>query len=478
MFQTLFRTLASLNITVTLFALSIFLVFAGTLAQVDQGIWTIVDNYFRSIITRIELKIFFPRAWDVPGAFYYPGGWAIGVGLFINLFAAHAIRFKVVAKGPKLIFGLIILGIGILMTSLVILGYFSKDVALSDDDAFWRVLWRLCKGGIAAMILHIGCVLLFKKRAGIVLLHSGIFLILLSELITGTTAVEANLVMAEGETVRFIDLSQKIELAIIDSSDAHTDSVTVVPQSHLNKDGNYIQHKELPFHIKIEKFMKNSSQPIELSSNAAHLNANNLATKGVGTKYTVIDQNEFSGVDPGSMKDTPSLYATFIDKESSEVIGTYLLSLWFYPNHTNRQLNFPQHIYIQDKTYDLMLRYKREYLRSSPTAEPFAMTLIDFKHDTYLGTNKASNFSSEIQLQDPDRQVNRKIKIWMNNPLRYAGLTFYQSSFLENDSGTVLQAVRNSGWMIPYVACMIVSVGLMAHFCSHLYNFLLKRSDK
>ncbi len=48
----------SLKLTVVLLALSMVLIFAGTLAQVDQGIWTVVDQYFRCLIARIDLYIF------------------------------------------------------------------------------------------------------------------------------------------------------------------------------------------------------------------------------------------------------------------------------------------------------------------------------------------------------------------------------------------------------------------------------------
>ena len=39
----------------------------------------------------------------------------------------------------------------------------------------------------------VGCALLFKKRAGIVLLHGGIILLLISEFVTGTFAVEGRM---------------------------------------------------------------------------------------------------------------------------------------------------------------------------------------------------------------------------------------------------------------------------------------------
>ena len=64
----------------------------------------------------------------------------------------------------------------------------------------------------------------------------------------------------------------------------------------------------------------------------------------------------------------------------------------------------------------------------------------------------------------------------MNNPLRYAGETFYQSSYHRDPQtgveATTLQVVTNTGWMIPYVACMLVSTGMLAHFWFVLYRFL------
>ena len=65
----------------------------------------------------------------------------------------------------------------------------------------------------------------------------------------------------------------------------------------------------------------------------------------------------------------------------------------------------------------------------------------------------------------------------MNNPLRYAGETFYQQSYDPNDpTVTILQVVKNPSWMIPYVACMIVAAGLIGHMGSQLINFLRKRA--
>ena len=121
--------LASLRLTVVLFALSIFLVFVGTLAQKDHDVWAVVnDMYFRvwwafvdfQTFERLAQMFFKTIDWNLTGGFYFPGGKLIGSALLINLFAAHAVRFKVAASGIRLAVGLAVIALGILLTSLVI----------------------------------------------------------------------------------------------------------------------------------------------------------------------------------------------------------------------------------------------------------------------------------------------------------------------------------------------------------------------
>ena len=76
------------------------------------------------------------------------------------------------------------------------------------------------------------------------------------------------------------------------------------------------------------------------------------------------------------------------------------------------------------------------------------------------------------------RGENREFLISMNHPLRYGGDTFYQSGVLENDAGTILQVVRNPGWKLPYVACSMVSLGMLLHFGIHLVGFLRLRATR
>lgn len=450
--------LASLKLTVALFAMSTFLVLAGTVAQIDKGIWTVVDEYFRCFVTWIEFRIFFPRSWNVPGGIYFPGGWLIGAGLLGNVLTAHAIRFKIQARGSRLAAGVVFLVAGAVLCWLVIIGVFTKDVAATEGDAFWRVLWRLLQGGGTALVLLIGCRLAFKRRAGIVLTHAGIILLLISELVTGLWAVEGQMRIDQGQTINWTYNTRAVELAIIDHSNPDYDDVVVIPDAVIRRTGA-IHDNALPFDVEVVRFMKSS----ELISVARSGDRVNPATAGSGRAWLATERRESSGTGSDQGVDVPSAYVALKHKSDGRALGTYLVSVWL----PRPQLP-PQSVRVDGKAYELDLRFERTY-------KPYALTLLEFRHDKYIGTETPKNFSSLVRLVDRDRDVDRTVKIWMNNPLRYAGETFYQSSFEPGRNLTILQVVRNDGWMLPYLSCMIVGAGLSMHFGMHLIGFLRKR---
>jgi hypothetical protein len=404
--------LASLRLTVCLFALAVLLVFFGTLAQVDEGILTVLHNYFRTWWAWIPFQVFvrfgqvflnFPKTMSVPGSFPFFGGWLIGGLLLTNLLAAHAIRFQ--------------------------------------------LTWR---------------------RSGILLLHSGLVVMMVSEFVTGMLAVEGQMPIQQGSSSNFLQNVNVPELVIIDPSDRKADDVIAIPASLLRK-GGLIQHPELPFDVEVVHYMVNSAlRPVQASSE-------NKAAAGDGLRLMAIQRPEASGTS-SEESDMPSAYVTFKKKDTGESLGTYLVSLWYpvyllqgEPQILLRFGYWPQQVACDGKKYDVLLRYQRTY-------KPYTIYLKEFRHDRYLGTDTPRNYSSDIRLVDPTRNEDRDVHIAMNEPLRYLGETFYQSSFLPGDQGTVLQVVRNPGWLMPYISCAMVSLGMLVHFGMHLVSFLRRRA--
>ncbi|MGH8246336.1 MAG: cytochrome c biogenesis protein ResB, partial [Gammaproteobacteria bacterium] len=91
---------------------------------------------------------------------------------------------------------------------------------------------------------------------------------------------------------------------------------------------------------------------------------------------------------------------------------------------------------------------------------------------------------SRVRIQNPAKGEDREVEIYMNNPLRYAGLTFFQHQMAAGElaqqlgqiPSSTLQVVRNPGWITPYAGCIIVASGLIIQFMIHLVGFVSKRA--
>lgn len=532
--------LASLRWTVVLFAMAIFLVLVGTLAQVEKDIWQVVAEYFRTPWAWVELRTFFPPSFfpglavpthlTLPGGFvlplgiYFPGGWLIGALLMVNLLAAHLVRFPVQARGPRLRAGWAVTALGLALTLLMVVRGSAaagelQESALSRQSAFrlfltalgvlavglaltarrlspgrplargslfgiaalaaglilWsvgggplprlgnsslRILGEMLAGQAATMVLLAGLVLLHSRRAGVVLLHGGIALLMFGEVVTGLTAVEGHMQMQEGETAGFVQDSRTVELAVVDRSHAAHDVVVAVPGARLAT-GGQITHGDLPFDIEVVRSMPNADL------RQVGQDETTLANRGVGTSWVAEPIRPVSGTE-GGRTNQPAAYLTLLRKGTSQSLGTYLVGLAF------SNVGFADRVEVDGRPYDIALRYKRTY-------KPYTLRLLDVTKDDYPGTSIPRHYASLVHLVDSTRKVDRDVKIWMNNPLRFGGDTFYQSGYFKDpQSGqetSTLAVVTNSGRMIPYASCMIVATGLLTHFGIVLARFLGRRSD-
>ena len=322
---------------------------------------------------------------------------------------------------------------------------------------FWRVFFRLGRGTLAGAVLFAACWVLYKQRAGMVLLHAGILLLLVGEFFTALFAVEATMTIREGDKATFFDRSQQFELVLTDTSDSEVDRVTTIPQSFL-KPGKVVSVAALPFDLKVHARMSNSNRPVPLDSVSDGLRAAYPSYAGYGERLYVARSREVSGAT--GERNAPAVDVELLDRTSGASLGRYLLSIWFYPNFVNQIWDMPTTVLYEERAYELYFRNRREPAVDE-SGSPYAVTLLDFVHERYEGTQTPKDFSSEIRLVNEGDGIDRELRIWMNNPLRYAKRTFYQSGYLPDDEGTVLQVVRNDSWMIPYLSCMIVFIGMI-----------------
>lgn len=292
---------------------------------------------------------------------------------------------------------------------------------------------------------------LTKKKIGIILLHLGVILLLIGQLLTGLFARETQMRIDEGQTAGYSEAPREVELAVIDKSDPNFDQVVAIPEAVLARGGT-IQNPTLPFTLHIRQFMGNTHLAMRTQAPQA---PPSLATAGFGPKIVAAEA-------PRTVKDNErDLSSAFVEVNGVEgSLGTWLVS---------NAIPDAQPLTVNGRTYELVMRQRRFY-------KQFALTLLDFAHDRYAGTDIPKNFSSRVRLVDLDRNENREVLISMNDPLRYRGFTFYQSGFDNNDQTTILQVVKNPAMLLPYIACGLVAAGLLVQFSMHLFGVVRKRA--
>ena len=305
---------------------------------------------------------------------------------------------------------------------------------------------------------HVQRFTLSWKKSGIFLTHAGLILLLVGELLTSLWQEDFQMRLDEGQTRNYSESLRASELAIVDVTDPQWDDVVAIPAERMAKTPE-LQHPRLPFRVITRAFYPNAfvEQAPPEGPGPATPDVPVRATRDIGLKAVVRPQ-------PITYRDNERNWATaFVELVGPEgSLGTWMVST----------------LLLQAQTFDYGGRTWRLQMRLERNYKPFSLTLIDFSHDRYAGTEIPKNFSSRLRLATESGRDDREVLIYMNNPLRYAGLTFYQASFDNNDKTTVLQVVRNPSWILPYVSCILISLGLTIQFGIHLVGFARKRAAK
>ena len=415
----LLKVFTSLRLTVVLLAFGIVLVFIGTLAQVDEGLYNAQARYFRQwLIFGVDMF-----GWRVP--LLLPGGYLIGTLLLINLVAAHIYRFE-----------------------------------------------------------------LTTRKIGIQLAHAGVILLLVGQLATDMLAHESQIRFSEGETKWYSESPRNYELAFTTEADSNREQVITFPDRLLARGGE-IQDAHLPFVIRVKSFWKNSEPTFRAPMMQ---NGPPLTTNGVAASFDFAVRPETKSMDD---KNVPTALIDIAGPNGPS--GKWVVSGWTaddlmieavkegYVQQAGlqmaekivSQLTAPQSVAVGGKTFTFKLRPTRFY-------DPFSLTLLKATHTIYPGTDIPKDFRSRVRIDNPQTGENREVEIYMNNPLRYAGLTFYQYQMDAGEAArqagrapsSVLQVVRNPSWLTPYIGCAMVAIGLVVQFTMHLIGFISKRKTK
>lgn len=527
----------SLKITVAMFLAGVFILFIGTLAQDELNLPDVKAIYFNSWYTMIYFRDFVPVTMfgenSIQGGFPFLGGATIGAILLVNLIAAKVTRFHIAAKGSRLIWGSVVSLVGVALTGGVLMSGHLADglqgkppinydtvwqllqltsagitaalifatiasknqrkltfIALSTSsvlmavltglalfggenyrmhDSGLRIMWQLMQSSVAGGVLLVGLIMLFGMRGGNVLIHLAVGLVMVGQFLFGDRQIEQRMSLIEGQTTNVAFKTDEFELAVIDSTDPDTDHVTVIADSLLKRhyeSKEPIQSDNLPFDIRVTELFVNSDLrrvgPVEP----------NPATTGIGKSWKAEYKAPEGGV--SSKPNVSSGYVEVLDKSSGKPLGIYLVTQFLNDQgqlFMDANADQMDAIEVGGKSYQLQMRYRREY-------KPYEITLTDVKRINYSASETPRDYSSYVTIRDIATDKSQPGRIWMNNPVRYQGETFYQSEYqtIELPNGnttemTGLQVVENAGWLIPYVSCVLAFWGMLAHFGGTFLRF-------
>ena len=93
------------------------------------------------------------------------------------------------------------------------------------------------------------------------------------------------------------------------------------------------------------------------------------------------------------------------------------------------------------------------------------MKLNKFDLERYPGSNSPSSYASEVTLIDETNNVEMPYRIYMNNILNYGGYRFFQSSYDQDEQGTILSVNQDYwGTLITYIGYFLLFASLILSF--------------
>lgn len=259
------------------------------------------------------------------------------------------------------------------------------------------------------------------RKAGLWVAHLGLILLFLGEFISGAVRHETRMSIERGQTLNYAEDARRVELALTDETDAASDRVHSISESFLRRRG-VLGRPALPLVLSVHRFATRDEGDQLVDAQA---------------DVEIAEQNPLS---PGG--------------------GRWTLSM------REEGVRFT----AKGRRYQLALRRRRRYL-------PVSLTLNEFRREIYPGSDIPRSFASRVTVSEIGKpQPPRPAVISMNNPLRLAGISFYQSGFAQDDRVSILEVVDNPAWVLPYLSCALVSLGLLIHFGRRLAMSSVLRS--
>jgi len=312
-------------------------------------------------------------------------------------------------------------------------------------------------GGGLLISLTLAPIVHFKlavRKLGIHFIHLGIVILLIGELITGLRAKESQMSIREGKTTNYAETVFPFvsELALINVTEPDHHRIYAIDQNKLEP-GYQFTCPDWPIRIEVVEFYEN-----------VQVTGRNAAPEGFvppAADSGIANDIAFRAIPYNRKQDNkpPNRPAALIKISDVSTPKEKTIGTWFCASG----VDVPQRLSLGNRVFEIQLRPERTYF-------PFSVTLNDFQFNRYPGSEIPKDFSSYVTITEDDNREGRDVRIWMNHPFRTDGYTLFQQSYAPDETGTVLQIVRNPVWTFPYIGCAVVTLGMLVQFGLSLYN--------
>jgi ResB-like family len=408
--------ISSLRLTVVLLALGIVLVFIGTIAQADEGLYQAQQRYFKHWV--IWGFSFFGHKVPLP----YPGGYLIGSILLLNLLASHILRFKWGFKK----FGIHLTHAGVI---LLLVGQLTTDMLSRETQM------RFSEGES-------------RSYSESPLRYELAFV---SDVDANTEDVVAipERDLARGGEVKHEKLPFTVHVkSFWPNSETSFRAPMMQNEPPLTDKGiaRNFDFKQVPETRKMED--KNvPTTVVELISGKGSLGTW-VASGWAGDEVMVS-----------------ALHRSFAQQAGPQM-----------GNQIAHRLTEPQIVDVNGKKYTFTLRPARVYnpfsltlLKTTHTIYPGTDIPKDFRSRVLIDNpNTGEKREVEVYMNSPLRYGGQTFYQYQMG----------RDEMDSSRGNSALQVVRNPSWLAPYFGCLIVGLGLVVQFMIHLVGFISTRRNQ
>ncbi len=334
-----------------------------------------------------------------------------------------------------------------------------KPLTLPLPGGYW-----VC--ALLLLNLTLGGILRMRKgwnKAGILISHFGIIFMIAGGGITDHYSKRGNMAIEEGQSS---DVAQDYFEYVVEVAEIKSDK----PEDIQVIDGEYLTDLEgenarifrlpkMPFDLEITGYY-NFAVPVSADQRAPR------NKEPIFDGYFLEEQPDH--VDGKAIEEeqkTAACHARLLFRDGTKSSPFLLAGASFHPFSVR----------LEDRVFTIDMR-KRLW------PMPFTVKLDKFTADFHPGTSRPSKFISDITRVENGAEA--KVRIEMNEPMRYEGLTFFQASYGPPGAGpgqklySVFEIVKNPADKWPEYSLYVVTLGLLIHFVMKLANYLSAASSK